>query len=113
MTFSFGARECFGITEAVAEEAELACLVLLDGASQPLPLLLRSSEAELIDVSEKSIHMWFSWSDSMQMRVPLIPTFLPIQLVLHPHIRITFRKHHLCTYSLTFTQTKEPRQNIT
>jgi len=30
---------------AVAEEAELACLVLLDGASQPLPLLLRSSEA--------------------------------------------------------------------
>ena len=31
--------------EAVAEEAELACLVLLDGASQPLPLLLRSSEA--------------------------------------------------------------------
>lgn len=30
---------------AVAEEAELACLVLLDGARWPLPLLLRSSEA--------------------------------------------------------------------
>ena len=35
------------IAEAVAEEAELACLVLLDGASQPLPLLLRSSEAHV------------------------------------------------------------------
>ena len=42
-SWTWSAAEEFG--QAVAEEAELACLVLLDGASRPLPLLLRSSEA--------------------------------------------------------------------
>ena len=48
----------------MAEEAELACLVLLDGARWPLPLLLRSSEAtrvnqlllaELVGLSEDTL----------------------------------------------------------